>query len=89
MAIVTVTFRNPVSGQATTGSQVDDSMTVRETIENLSQNGFPLPPLASGQHFVLEIKGKSELGADEATLQSGGVKDGDVINVVAAQRGGR
>jgi hypothetical protein len=89
MAIVTVTFRNPVSDQAASGSSVDDTMTVRETIEHLSQSGFPLPPVAAGQHYVLEIKGKTELSSDDATLQSGGVKDGDVINVVAVQRGGR
>jgi uncharacterized ubiquitin-like protein YukD len=88
MAIVAVTFRNPITEQTMRDTQVDDSMTVRETIDNLRQSSFPLPACADGQHYVLEIKGKTELGTDDATLQSGGVKDGDVINVVAVQRGG-
>lgn len=88
MAMTTVTFRNPITEQTMRDTQIDDGMTVLETIENLRQSGFPLPPCAGGQHYVLEIKGKTELGSDTATLQSGGVKDGDVINVVAVQRGG-
>ena len=87
MANVTVTFRNPVTGEMMTNTQVDDTMTVREVVENLIQSNF-IPAAASGQHYILEIKGKAELTNDDATLVTGGVKDGDTINVALAQRGG-
>ena len=87
MANVKVTFRNPVTGEMMVDSQVDDSMTVRETVEHLVESKF-IPPAASGQHYVLEIKGKAELTNDDATLSSGGIKDNDIINVALAQRGG-
>jgi len=84
---VSVTFRNPVTGETMTNTQVDDSMTVREAVDNLIQSNF-IPAAASGQHYVLEIKGKTELTSDDATLASGGIKDNDVVNVALAQRGG-
>lgn len=87
MANVTVSFRNPVTGEMMKQAQVDDTMTVRETVDHLIESNF-IPPAASGQHYVLEIKGKAELTNDNATLLSGGVKDNDVINVALAQRGG-
>lgn len=87
MAALTVSFRNPVTDAVVEGTRCDDSMTVREVIENLVQNNF-IPPAKEGQHYVLQIKGKTELSSDDATLQSGGVSDGDMINVVLAQRGG-
>ena len=87
MPTVTITFRNPVTGDTMPNTQVDDTMTVREAIDNLQQHNF-VPPAKAGQHYVLEIKGKAELANDDATLASGGVANNDVINVVLAQRGG-
>lgn len=87
MAALTVSFRNPVTEAVVENTRCDDSMTVREVIENLVQNNF-IPPAKEGQHYVLQIKGKTELSSDDATLQSGGASDGDMINVVLAQRGG-
>lgn len=87
MAVVTVTFRNPVTGDTMPNTQVDEAMTVREAVDNLQQSNF-IPPPKGGQHYVLEIKGKTELTSDQATLASGGVANNDTINVVLAQRGG-
>jgi uncharacterized ubiquitin-like protein YukD len=87
MANVTVTFRNPVTGDTRPDSTVQDDMTVREVTESLQRQQF-VPPPKPGQHYVLEIKGKTELASDEATLASGGIANGDIINVVLAQRGG-
>jgi uncharacterized ubiquitin-like protein YukD len=88
MPNVTVTFRNPVTGETMPNTQLDELITVRETIQNLQEANF-VPAAKAGQHYVLEIKGKTELTSDDATLASGGVKDNDTINVVLAQRGGR
>lgn len=88
MPNVTVTFRNPVTGETMPNTQLDELITVRETIQNLQEVNF-VPAAKAGQHYVLEIKGKTELTSDDATLASGGVKDNDTINVVLAQRGGR
>ena len=87
MALVNVTFRNPVDDSMMTNAQVDDASTVAEVISNLVQHNF-VPPAKQGQHYVLQIKGKAELSDDGATLRSGGATDSDVINVVLAQRGG-
>ena len=87
MPNVTVTFRNPVTGETMPNTQLDDAITVRETVQNLQESNF-IPPAKSGQHYVLEIKGKAELTSDDTTLASGGIKDNDTVNVVLAQRGG-
>lgn len=87
MAVVSVTFRNPVTGDTMPDTKIDEAMTVREAVDNLQQANF-IPAPKGGQHYVLEIKGKTELTNDDATLASGGVANNDVINVVLAQRGG-
>ncbi len=87
MAVVNVTFRNPVTGDTRENSQVEDSSTVSDVVQKLEQHGF-IPSPKPGQHYVLEIKSKAELTDDSATLSSGGVANGDTINVVLAQRGG-
>jgi uncharacterized ubiquitin-like protein YukD len=87
MPNVTVTFRNPVTGETMPNTQLDDLITVREAVQNLQEANF-VPAPKPGQHYVLEIKGKTELSSDEATLASGGITDNDTVNVVLAQRGG-
>ncbi len=87
MAMVNVTFRNPVDDSLMTNTQVDDASTLADVISNLVQHNF-VPPAKAGQHYVLQIKGKAELSSDAATLRSAGVADSDLINVVLAQRGG-
>jgi uncharacterized ubiquitin-like protein YukD len=87
MAVVNVTFRNPVTGDTRENSQVDDSNTVSDVVQKLEQHSF-IPSPKPGQHYVLEIKGKAELTDGNAALSSAGIANGDTINVVLAQRGG-
>lgn len=87
MSIVNVKFRDVTTG-VVTDSRADDSNTVGDVVAGLVQQGLIASPKA-GQHYVLQVKGKAELSDDNATLQSGGVKDGDLIDVALTQRGGR
>src|ERR1700682_3640692 len=86
--MVKVTFYNPITQQRLEVDELDEMMTVRETVENLVNEQF-VPPLRNGAHYRLAIKGKEELTRDEATLASGHIADGDIINVLEAQRGGQ
>jgi hypothetical protein len=86
MAIITVTFRNPITDERLTDCQVDDDMTVRELIERLEEAGFSLPR-SWNKPLVFQIKGGSELYGEE-TLKAGGAKDGDVINMCSPTGGG-
>jgi len=87
MAMVNVTFRNPVDDTLMVNTQVDPESTLSEVVSNLLQANF-IPPAKQGQQYELHIKGKNVLSDERATLSSGGVTDSDVINVVLAQRGG-
>ena len=86
MPVVNVKFRNVATG-VVTDSRADDSNTVGEVVAGLVQQGLIASP-KEGQHYVLQVKGKAELSDDNSTLQSGGVKDGDQIDVALTQRGG-
>ena len=86
--MVRVTFRNPVTEQTLPVDELDESMTVREAVDHLIEHSF-IPPARDGRHYLLAVKGKMELTRDDATLSSANVADGDVINVLVAQRGGR
>lgn len=87
MPTVNVTFRNPVTGDERRDSAVGDDYTVAEVIDSLQQQQF-IRPAKGSEHYVLQIKGKAELTEDTATLASGGIANGDLVNVVLAQRGG-
>ncbi len=81
-----VKFRN-VSTDVGWDGTVDDAHTVREVIDGMVAQHLIAPPKA-GQQYVLQIKGGAELSDDNATMHSGGVKDGDLISVALTNRGG-
>jgi uncharacterized ubiquitin-like protein YukD len=84
--MVQVTFRNPLTNE-TLLSELDEQMTVRDVVDNLLQHQI-VPPARTGEHYILQIKGGAEISDDNATLASGGVANGNIINVAIAQRGG-
>jgi hypothetical protein len=85
--MVSVTFMNPNTNASLPVDELDEQMTVREAVENLVEHNF-IPPAGNGQHYALQIKGKTELTNADATLASGGLATGDVIFVARQQRGG-
>lgn len=85
--MVAVTFLNPTTQARLPVDELDEQMTVREAVENLVEQNF-VPAATNGQHYMLEIKGKTSLSRDDATLASGGVATGDTISVVPVQRAG-
>jgi hypothetical protein len=85
--MVAVTFVNPATGQRLQVNELDELMTVGEAVENLVDQNF-IPRADNGQHYELQVKGKGVLTQYDATMQAGGVANGDVISVGRAQRGG-
>jgi predicted transcriptional regulator len=86
--MVAVTFVNPTTDQRLEVGELDELMTVQEAVENLVERGL-IREAENGAHYTLDIKGKTRLSRNDATLASGGVANGDVISVVRVQQGGR
>lgn len=85
--MVSVTFMNPNTNASLPVDELDEQMTVREAVENLIEQNF-IPPAGNGNHYTLQIKGKTEFTNIDATLASGGLATGDTIFVTGIQRGG-
>jgi hypothetical protein len=85
--MVAVTFFNPATDQRLQVDELDELMTVKEAVDNLVDQRF-IPAPTGDHHYRLDIKGKTTLTRDEATLASGGLTSGDLVSVVGQQRGG-
>lgn len=87
MAQVKVTFVNDQTSTRAIDSEVDDQQTAGETIAALQDVRFLSAP-PSGAAWTRDIKGKTSITQDAATLASAGIANGDIVVARIAQRGG-